>query len=114
MSLEEAINNLRYLYSSSKALEFAQELAEGVVEHQEEIDRLIQKYSQNWRLERMNVTDRNILRLATYELLYRPDIPPKVSLNEAIELAKEFGTEDSPAFVNGILDAVYRHEVQRE
>ncbi len=114
LSLEEALHNYRYLNPPSPALEFAEELVAGVVEHQEEVDQVIQRHSEHWRLDRMTVTDRNILRLATYEMLFRPDIPPKVSINEAIELAKEFGTEDSPAFVNGILDAIYREEVRQE
>lgn len=113
--LEEALATYQsHLNPSPEAFAFARELVEGVAEHQIQIDEIIQKYSENWRLERMSVTDRNILRLATYELLYRPDIPPKVAINEAIELAKEFGTEDSPAFVNGILDAIFHHEVESE
>ncbi|QJA06710.1 transcription antitermination factor NusB [Thermosulfurimonas marina] len=111
--LAEALATYReHLNPSPEAFEFARELVEGVKEKKDELDALISRYSRNWRLERMLATDRNILRLATYELLFRPDIPPKVSLNEAVELAKEFGSEDSPAFVNGILDAIYRHEVR--
>ena len=113
VSLEEALLNYeRHLNRSPKAFHFARELAEGVIRNQEEIDAVIERHSEHWRLDRMSVTDRNILRLATYELLFRPDIPPRVSINEAVELAKEFGTEDSPAFVNGILDAIYHHEVE--
>ncbi|OAQ20188.1 transcription antitermination factor NusB [Thermosulfurimonas dismutans] len=113
ISLEEALLNYeKHLNPSPEAFRFARELTEGVIRHLEKIDEVIQRYSEHWRLERMSVTDRNILRLATYELLFRPDIPPKVSINEAVELAKEFGTEDSPAFVNGILDAIYHHEVK--
>ncbi len=115
ISLEEALAAYQHhLNPSPEAFAFARELVEGVAAHQSQIDALIQKHSENWRLERMSVTDRNILRLGTYELLYRPDIPPKVAINEAIELAKEFGTEDSPAFVNGILDAILHHEVEGE
>ncbi len=113
--LEEAISSYKnYLNPSPQAFKFAEEIVKGVVEHRSKIDELIQKYSEHWRLERMSVTDRNILRIATYEMLFRPDIPPKVSINEAVELAKEFGTEDSPAFVNGILDAIYKNEVKDE
>jgi N utilization substance protein B len=73
-------------------------------EHQSEIDALIGKASRNWRLERMARVDRNLLRLAVYELKYCSDVPAKVAINEAIEIAKRYGTAESPAFVNGILD----------
>jgi len=82
------------------------ELVEGVAAHLEELDALISRYSEHWRLERMAAVDRNLLRLAAYELLYQPGIPPKVVINEAVELAKIYGTELSGAFVNGILDRI--------
>ncbi len=85
---------------------YLKELTEGVASHQEELDALIARYSEHWRLERMTVVDRNLLRLAAFELLYQPKIPPKVVINEAVELAKRFGSEDSGAFVNGILDQI--------
>jgi N utilization substance protein B len=88
------------------AVKFAQELVEGVRTHQAEIDQLIEKHSHNWRLDRMSRIDRNVLRLGVFELKYRPDIPKKVSINEAVELGKNFGTEESSAFVNGLLDRV--------
>jgi N utilization substance protein B len=88
------------------AVRFAQELVEGVRAHQAEIDELIEKHSHNWRLDRMSRIDRNVLRLGVFELKYRPDIPKKVSINEAVELGKNFGTEESSAFVNGLLDRV--------
>jgi N utilization substance protein B len=88
------------------AVKFAQELVEGVRAHQDEIDALIEKHSHNWRLDRMSRIDRNVLRLGVFELKYRPDIPKKVSINEAVELGKNFGTEESSAFVNGLLDRV--------
>ncbi|MDY7229937.1 transcription antitermination factor NusB [Hyalangium rubrum] len=88
------------------AVKFAQELVEGVHAHQAEIDQLIEKHSHNWRLDRMSRIDRNVLRLGVFELKYRPDIPKKVSINEAVELGKNFGTEESSAFVNGLLDRV--------
>jgi N utilization substance protein B len=87
-------------------VEFARALVRGVASRREEIDRLIGAASEHWRLDRMPVIDRNLLRLAVYELISTPDVPPGVVLNEAIELAKEFGTEASPAFVNGVLDRV--------
>jgi len=82
------------------------ELVEGVAAHLEELDALIARHSEHWRLERMAAVDRNLLRLAAFELLYQPKIPPKVVINEAVELAKLYGTEDSGAFVNGILDRI--------
>ena len=89
------------------AREFASELIEGTWSRRDEIDRLISTCSENWSLERMARVDRNILRLAVYELLYGQGIPPKVALNEAIDLGKEFGSENSGSFINGILDALY-------
>jgi N utilization substance protein B len=86
--------------------DFAFELARGTHEHREEIDNLIKRFSENWRLERMPTVDRNILRLAIYELLYRSDIPAKVSINEAVDLGKKYGSEDSGPFINGILDRI--------
>ena len=94
---------------------YLRELAAGVTSHQDELDSLIARYSEHWRLERMTVVDRNLLRLAAFELLYQPKIPPKVVLNEAIELAKRFSSDDSGAFVNGILDQIRAaHENQGE
>ena len=78
----------------------------GTIENCAEIDLLIQKYLQNWDFHRVAVVDRNILRLATYEMLHREDIPPVVSINEAVDIAKKFSTQDSGKFVNGILDKV--------
>ncbi len=95
---------------SEKAREFCQRLVEGVCREQGEIDRLIEENAQNWTLKRMAVVDRNILRMATFELLNCPDIPFKASLNEAIELAKKFGTDDSGAFINGVLDQIHSLE----
>ena len=92
---------------SPKAREFCQRLIEGIRRSQDQIDPLIEENSENWTLRRMAVVDRNILRLATFELLHCPDIPFKVTLNEAIELAKKFGADDSGAFINGILDKIH-------
>ncbi len=85
---------------------FAKELLDGVHTHLDEINSLISRFSENWRLERMSLVDRNILRLASYEILCRPDIPGKVSINEAVEIGKKFGSEESGAFINGILDRI--------
>jgi len=81
-------------------------LVEGVVKHMDEIDSLIHSSSKNWKISRMPVVDRNIMRIALYEILYCPDIPAKVSINEAVDIAKKYGTKDSGAFVNGILDRI--------
>ena len=94
--------------AAAEAREFASELVEGTWAHRDAIDQLISTCSENWTLERMAIVDRNVLRMAAYEILYRKDIPPSVTINEAIELAKKFGTDESGAFVNGILDSVAR------
>lgn len=85
---------------------FADPLIRGTLECQNELDAVIKKYAKNWDLHRMAVVDRNVLRLAIYEMLHREDIPPVVSINEAVDIAKKFSTEDSGKFVNGILDKV--------
>ncbi len=90
------------------SFDYARSLVEGTVSHGEEIDELIRKQAVNWRLERMSAVDRNILRLAVYELLYESDVPKVVILDEAIELAKRFGAEDSSRFVNGLLDGLLK------
>jgi transcription antitermination protein NusB len=86
--------------------EFAENLVAGVAEHRAQIDGIIEQKSKNWSLGRMSKVDINILRLSVYEILYCDDIPINVTINEAIEIAKKFGTEESPAFVNGILDEI--------
>lgn len=86
--------------------DFAEELVRGVGEHRLRIDGIISGKSKNWALERMSRVDLCILRMAIFELLFRADIPRNVTINEAIEVAKKFGTKDSPAFINGILDEV--------
>ena len=96
-----------HLYLRQDALpDFAERLARGVEARHEEIDRLISTYADNWTIDRMPVVDRNILRLAIYELLAEPDIPGSVSINEAVELANVYGTEDSGKFVNGLLGRI--------
>lgn len=89
-----------------ESLDFAAELAKGVTENRGAIDELLTAKSKNWSLVRMARVDLCILRIAIFELLYRSDIPKNVTINEAIEVAKKFGTEDSPSFVNGILDEI--------
>ncbi|MBI2898083.1 MAG: transcription antitermination factor NusB [Deltaproteobacteria bacterium] len=104
---EEAIAAyLQNLAEEGESTDFTSILVRGVASKLAEIDEVIKSASQNWRIERMARVDRNILRLATYELYHVPDVPRRVSLNEAIELGKRYGAEDSPAFVNGILDRI--------
>lgn len=91
------------LNSDEEASGFARELIFGTLEHLPELDALISRLSRGWQLNRMAAVDRNIIRLGLYELLYVDDVPPAVTLNEAVELAKTFGGEDSSRFVNGIL-----------
>src|SRR5574341_198883 len=86
---------------------FAMALVDGCRLHIKEIDEKISSVTEHWELRRMAIIDKNILRLSTYELLFRNDIPPKVSINEAIELAKKYSTKNSGMFVNGILDKIY-------
>lgn len=90
--------------------DFCRRLVSGTLSNIERIDSLITKYADNWELERMAVVDRNIMRLGAYELLYETNIPPKVSINEAVELAKKYGDSDSGKFVNGILDRINKLE----
>jgi N utilization substance protein B len=96
---------------SKKSIPYAKKLLDGVQEKQEAINQLISRYAENWRLERMSVIDRNILRLAVYELHYQDDIPTSVVINEAVEIAKRFSTDDSGPFINGILDGMAKEEI---
>ncbi|UCD65775.1 MAG: transcription antitermination factor NusB [Deltaproteobacteria bacterium] len=91
---------------TKKAIPYAKILLDGVQEKKEDINQLISRYAENWRLERMSVIDRNILRLAVFELYYQEDVPTSVAINEAVEIAKRFSTDDSGPFINGILDAL--------
>lgn len=91
---------------SEDTRDFSEELVRGAFEHYEEIDRFVEETSSNWRLSRMPVVDRNVLRMAVYEMLYRNDIPTTVTINEAIDVGKKFGSEESGAFINGILDKI--------
>jgi len=98
--------------ASDDVRQFANELVEGIAGNREKIDAAIADNSTNWKLSRMAAVDKNILRLAVFELIHREDIPVKVTINEAVEIAKRFGTSESGAFVNGILDNIAR-EVNR-
>jgi N utilization substance protein B len=83
----------------------------GVIEHIEKIDSLITKYAPDWPLDQITIVDRNVLRIGAYELLFEEEIPPRVAINEAIEIAKNFGGESSGKFVNGVLGAIYKNEL---
>jgi len=96
-----------------EVIDFSHILIEGVCKNLQDLDSLIKKYVKNWEIDRMAVIDRNILRLACFEIINLPEIPPKVSINEAIELAKRFGDIDSPRFVNGVLDKIYKMESKK-
>ena len=88
--------------------EFAEALVRGAKLHQTKIDELIEQYAENWELDRMAVVDRNILREGIFELLWVADVPPKVAINEALEVAKKFSTQESSRFINGILDRIHK------
>jgi len=92
------------------ARQFADELIRGVVAHAGELDELLGRYAEHWTVRRMAITDRTVLRVALFELLYQPDIPARVTLNEAIDTVRLFGDEQSGSFVNGILDRILREE----
>ena len=92
----------------AKARLFAEELARGVIAHHQEIDPLIAKHAENWEIERMGTVDRNAMRIAVFEMLHRNDIPPVVSINEAVDLAKSYSSVESGKFVNGILDRILK------
>lgn len=87
---------------------FSVELVEGTLAHLDEIDRKIQQVAAHWKMERMASVDRNIMRFAVYEILYRHDIPPAVTINEALEIAKKYSSSESASFINGLLDKIAR------
>ena len=93
------------------ATAFTRELADGTAAHKPELDELIGRYAHGWSLDRIAPLERNIMRVALYELLHRPDVPAEVAIDEAVEAAKELCSADAPGFVNGILGAVEREEV---
>ena len=99
---------------SKSVREFANQIGSGVQAQQEELDRLIEHTSENWSLDRMPIVDRNILRQAIYELVWIPDIPAKVTVDEALQLAKSFADDDAKRFVNGILDKILQHDPRLE
>jgi len=105
---------LRYTFEDSKysdkVKEFTLTLVKGVVSNLPEIDKAIEEYTDNWSLERITNIDRNILRIAIYEILYLKNIPKSVSINEAVELAKKYGTKSSFSFVNGVLGKIGKND----
>lgn len=108
-SIDEALRyNASELGLTESAREFAEQLCRGALARRAEIDRLLEEYSIDWRVERMPYVDRNILRLAVYELLHEPSTPPSVAVNEAVELAKMYGDANSGRFINGILGSILR------
>lgn len=107
VSLETSLLNFFKFQEQPRAsFEFAEELFSGCLEQIDQVDSIIKEHSQNWKFDRISKIDLAILRLAVYELLFRKDIPPIVSINEAIELSKELSTPDSKRFINGVLDKV--------
>jgi transcription antitermination protein NusB len=96
------------------SIPFAQELVEGTLSHLEEIDTKLGQLSEGWAVSRMANVDRNLLRLACYEILYREDIPGRVTINEALEIAKRYGSEESGKFINGILDRIIESVNKKE
>lgn len=107
MSVPESIKGIQ-----EEGLDFALQLVHGVLEERKSIDQTITKYSRGWSITRLAAIERNVLRIALYELLHQPDIPTSVSVNEAVDIAKRYGTEDSGKFVNGILGAYIRGELE--
>lgn len=106
----------RWMFEEAETFDetdFTKGIVGGVLSHQAEIDETIAKFAPDWPLEKITTIDRNILRVGVYELLYNFDIPSKVAINEAIELAKSFGGDSSGRFVNGVLGAVYRDQLSR-
>lgn len=106
-SLEQELDQFCNSFETgNSAFEYARELIMGISQLRVEIDQLLISHSHNWRLERMSLVDRNILRMAVYEMKYRTDVPVRVAINEALEIAKLYSIQDSVGFINGILDAV--------
>jgi transcription antitermination protein NusB len=99
-------DHFAFLAASVEGREYSEELVRGVMANAAAVDEMIRKVSEHWRIERMPRVDRNILRLSAFELMFLPQVPRRVTLNEAIELAKRYGGEGSPGFVNGVLDRI--------
>jgi len=113
MTATSAVENFPLLCENfeinKKAIPYGRELVYGITDKWGEIDAKIEESAKNWRVSRMSVLDRNIIRLAAYEMMFKEDVPPRVAIDEAIELAKRYCGEDSPGFINGILDAILKN-----
>ena len=110
-SMEDSAKDFWSIETPVKEVQdFANSIVKGTCENLSSIDEILSKYADNWEIKRMAVIDKNILRMGIYEILYKEDIPPKVAINEAIDLAKKYGDVDSGKFVNGILDKVRKTE----
>jgi N utilization substance protein B len=99
---------------SDEVKPFFDTLLTGIMEHGSDIDGLIEKSSSNWKLSRMSGVDRNVMRIAVYEMMFLSDIPEKVSINEAIDIGKKFGTKESGSFINGVLDSIHLQHFKEE
>jgi N utilization substance protein B len=113
MNEGEIENQLKTFWENNSCEEedvqsFTEDILKDIFDHKEEIDARLEKYSDNWTLSRMAVIDRNLLRMAASELMYSKTVPPKVAIDEAVEIAKKYGTADSPNFINGVLDRILK------
>jgi len=108
LEFEEFVDNFD---TGDKALPYTRQLIAGLCAHVDELDKLLEAHAKNWRLERMALVERNILRIAAYEMLYCDDVPSQVAINEALEIAKRYSVHDAVAFINGILDALQHASV---
>jgi N utilization substance protein B len=113
MNEGEIENQLKAFWENNSCEEedvqsFTEDILKDIFDHKKEIDARLEKYSDNWTLSRMAVIDRNLLRMAASELIYSKTVPPKVAIDEAVEIAKKYGTADSPNFINGVLDRILK------
>ncbi len=113
MNEGEIANQLEAFWENNSCKEedvqsFTEDILKDIFDHKKEIDAQLEKYSDNWTLSRMAVIDRNLLRMAASELMYSKTVPPKVAIDEAVEIAKKYGTADSPNFINGVLDRILK------
>ena len=103
----EALETVKTNFEANrKAFAYARELIQGVLEHWDGVNELLESQAANWRMDRMSLIDRNIMRIAIYEICHREDVPASVAINEAIEVTKRFSTDEAGPFINGILDAI--------
>jgi N utilization substance protein B len=114
MTIDELKKHFTHFQVPEPVQEFAAELVAGTLKHLSGLDQILEKHASNWKVGRMGFVDRSLLRMAIYEILKMPDTPSAVVIDEAIELGKQFGTAETPAFVNGILDAIKRAQAAGE